>query len=303
MGKYRLRKVAHRLITGTALLTILVTTFWTGTQTPTRAAPAADSGADQVASYTPVSDSTGSAPQPASVVPSTLAPMNAMVLVSPDRLAALEQTIARAGGYVYVQQGNALFVGLNDLTPDQLIPAGARAVYQGVVPDREIAALPADDRASASVWNQVVSESAHPAQRSAISDDAPSTVIVPTDQSPASRLQDAPTLDQQTSDYMVGDVAVRVLFVESTGMGEENWTEVEIGKVKTEIVQALDWWTMEATAPASIGGDPRPSANLQWMVSYVSPFDGTSEDRTKIQIPYEPITLTAAAASEPNGWM
>jgi len=231
MGNYRLRKVAHRLITGMALLTIVITTFWTGTQTPTRAASAVDTGSDQVVSYTPASTITNDAPQPASYVPAALAPMDAMVIVSPDRLATLEKTITRAGGYVYVQQGNALFVGLNDLTPDDLIPAGAVAVYQNTVPDSEIAALSADDRAAASVWNQVVSDTARQAQLASISGDAPSSVIMPTDRSRAESVQAVPTLDQQTSDYMVGNVAVRVLFVESTGVGTENWTEVEIGKV------------------------------------------------------------------------
>ncbi len=303
MGNYRLRKVAHRLITTVALMTIVITTFWTGTQTPTRAAPASDVSSEQTASYTPVSGSTSDASPSSSTVPTELAPLNAMVMVSPDHLAALEKTITRAGGYVYVQQGEALFVGLKDLTPNDLMPVGARAVYQSIVPDREIAALSADDRAAVMVWNQMLNESTRQVALSAVSDEDSSTVILPTDRTQASRAQEVPTLDQQTSDYMVGSVAVRVLFVESTGVGTENWTEVEVNKVKTEIVQALDWWTTAATAPANFGGDPRPSANLEWNVSYVSPFEGSAEDRLKIQIPYEPISLTTVQAAADGGWM
>jgi hypothetical protein len=38
----------------------------------------------------------------------------------------------------------------------------------------------------------------------------------------------------QTSSFLYGSVAVKVLFVESTG-GDENWTETEVNKVKSEV--------------------------------------------------------------------
>ena len=101
----------------------------------------------------------------------------------------------------------------------------------------------------------------------------------------------------QTSVFLYGKVAVKVLFVESTG-STENWTATEVSGVKTEITQALDWWSAAATAPLSPGDPARPSAHLTWDVSYVSPFDGATADRTKIQLVNEPIqesVYTAAA--------
>lgn len=108
---------------------------------------------------------------------------------------------------------------------------------------------------------------------------------------------------EQTSAFLAGDVAVKVLFVESTA-GPENWTASEVDQVKKEVSQALEWWTMVAAMPAAPGGDPRPSAHLTWNVSYVSPFDGPAGDRPKIQVGVEPIQGSVASASEPDtGWI
>ncbi len=112
----------------------------------------------------------------------------------------------------------------------------------------------------------------------------------------------APT-PEQTSAFMAGDVAVKVLFVESTA-GPENWTTSEVDQVKKEVTQALEWWTTVAAVPATPGGEPRPSAHLTWNVSYVSPFDGPTGDRAKIQVGVEPIQGSIASASEPDtGWI
>ena len=49
----------------------------------------------------------------------------------------------------------------------------------------------------------------------------------------------------QTSDYMIGDVAVGLIFPESNGSHESNredWTQAEIAQVQAEIQGALDWW-------------------------------------------------------------
>ncbi len=105
----------------------------------------------------------------------------------------------------------------------------------------------------------------------------------------------APT-PEQTSAFMAGDVAVKVLFVESTA-GPENWTASEVDQVKKEISQALEWWTTVAAVPEIPGGQPRPTANLTWNVSYVSPFDGPSGDRARIQVGLEPIQGSVASAS------
>ena len=57
-----------------------------------------------------------------------------------------------------------------------------------------------------------------------------------------------------TSEYMIGDVWVTVVLLESDGTVDtetEDWTQAEINQVKTEIQEGLTWWEDTlATAPA-----------------------------------------------------
>jgi VCBS repeat-containing protein len=53
-----------------------------------------------------------------------------------------------------------------------------------------------------------------------------------------------------TSEYMVGDVLVNVILMESNGALDanlEDWTPTEIGEVKSEIAEGLVWWEDMAT--------------------------------------------------------
>jgi hypothetical protein len=56
----------------------------------------------------------------------------------------------------------------------------------------------------------------------------------------------------QTSEYMIGHVAVGLILVESDGSGEaqsEDWTDEEVDQVQAEVREALAWWsTMEPAA-------------------------------------------------------
>jgi hypothetical protein len=50
-------------------------------------------------------------------------------------------------------------------------------------------------------------------------------------------------MPQDTGEYMLGDVAVSLVLMESTGAeSSEDWTSDSIDAVKTKIRQALDWW-------------------------------------------------------------
>jgi hypothetical protein len=302
MRSYRFRRAAHRLITSLVMVMVLVTTFWSGWSTPpTQAAPASDvpQHAPNTASSLGPPSADAAAP-PASLSPTTeLAPLDALVLATPGSADRLARAIRSAGGYVYVQQDGALFAGLNGLREDELIPAGAQAVYQQRVSESDLASLSAAARDAAVIWNGMAGGRA-------------SNSVPTIEGGIASQLllqgSPAPTVD---SVYMVGTIGVKVVFVESAGTGTtENWTEAEINKVKTELVQAFDWWTNVATVPENPGEPPRPSANLVWNLSYISPFEGTTTERVNIVVNnIEPITQTIAQAvyDDPanvnDGWM
>lgn len=75
----------------------------------------------------------------------------------------------------------------------------------------------------------------------------------------------------QTSDYLVGQVAVGLILPESDGSREaqsEDWREEEIREVRTQVQKALDWWT-----------SLEPAAHLSFSVTMPSP----------VTIGYEPI--------------
>ncbi len=75
----------------------------------------------------------------------------------------------------------------------------------------------------------------------------------------------------QTSDYMIGHVAVALILPESNGALEaesEDWTDDEIARVQSEVQDALDWW-------ASL----EPAAHLTFTV----------EVQPRVPVGYEPI--------------
>jgi len=54
----------------------------------------------------------------------------------------------------------------------------------------------------------------------------------------------------ETSEYMIGSVAVGVIFLESNGSTDtstEDWTTTEENNVKSEIQAALNWWASQNT--------------------------------------------------------
>ncbi|NDJ77751.1 MAG: hypothetical protein GYB65_15975, partial [Chloroflexi bacterium] len=301
MGNHRLRKVAHSLVTGLVLATLLVTTFAPNWVSRIPAAPGYTGQAEAATTYEEADMSAASTP---SVVSSpALAPMNALVISEPDRMDSLQRAITRGGGYVYVRQGNTLLVGMHELTPGDLTLAGASAVYEDVVSEDDLALLDPVDRDAAQVWNQLANTDST-LDLDALPDDfqARTSTYLSTpsaDSSSPARVDDAPG-PNATSVYMVGSVTVQVVFVESQG-STENWSQSEIDKVKAEVVSALDWWSTAATTPANPGGESRPPAFLTWNVNYFSPLEGSQADRDKVTVTTEPIQGSIAQGQ--NGWM
>ncbi len=75
----------------------------------------------------------------------------------------------------------------------------------------------------------------------------------------------------ETSEYLIGDVAVGVIFLESDGTidpSTEDWTSYEESRVLSEIQVALDWWSSE-----------NPSADVTF----------TLESYLRVPTSYEPI--------------
>jgi hypothetical protein len=77
--------------------------------------------------------------------------------------------------------------------------------------------------------------------------------------SPPSKLgvgQEHPEGQAQTSAYMVGWTVVSVILLESNGVidpNTEDWTEDQIGRVRTKVGEALEWWAKNAPDDAHVG--------------------------------------------------
>jgi hypothetical protein len=302
MGIQRLRRAAYRLVTGLVLLTVFATTFLPDWVSSTQAAPAAVNATAGTETVSP--DNPGSATRPPAVASEALVPMNALVLGQAGRVDALEKTITDAGGYVYARQDDALFVGLNALSEAELAPAGARAVYRGTVSGEAYESLAPADREVVALWNNVVAED--PLETRVVNAGTghdTAAYVAPAEPMAESgtRAALAPT-SEQTSTFLAGSVTVEVVFVESTSDAEK-WTANEISKAKAEVVDAVNWWTVAATAPDpdDVEGTPRPQAFLDWNLQFHSPLEGTTVQRDLVKVSVEPIDGTILTAQD--SWM
>lgn len=310
MHYFRLKQAARRFITGAVLLAVVITAFvpnWTSATQASADAVSTDFAA--AANTAPTADLSGPAARPvetgqAASITNTITPLNTLILSESGTAASLETAIVEAGGSVYMRQGDMLFAGVTGLDDAALSDLGARATYRDTVSDGELAALTAIEQQTAVIWNSLIHrEPVDASEFLANGSDARSRVFVSSDDptSGGPRAAYEPT-ETQTSSFLYGDVAVKVLFVESTS-GSENWQETEVNKVKTEVSQALDWWANVSSAPTP-GGGANPLAHVTWDISYVSPFDGDPGEQANIMIPVEPIESTVVDAADPaTGWM
>lgn len=96
---------------------------------------------------------------------------------------------------------------------------------------------------------------------------SPGDLLIPVEPTPRAEAQRGVVPDaapapafEDTSRYLMGNVAVATIFLESDGsvdVNQENWTSMEIGTVMTEIQEALDWWEIqESDAFLSFVHDP-----------------------------------------------
>lgn len=158
--------------------------------------------------------------------------------------------------------------------------AGVEAVHRRVVKNRQLSSLSAGARRAAELWNRLEAGDASSYGRQVSASDlaaelvddafvAPSPIRVQGTAAASGLTPDA----TQTSEFMVGRVAVGIILPESDGSVDEStetWTPGERSQVLGEITAALDWW-------AAL----EPRANLTFVYD-----DGTS---APIDTGYEPI--------------
>lgn len=305
MGKRRWILLGRSMVTGLVLVTVLATTFLPDWVTRTQAAPIPIETTETTDVIPEANRVDAGQPAPASPAasaePVELTALNTLVFSEAGQADTLAAAIQAAGGYIYVREGDALFAGVDALSSDALTAAGARAVYRGTVPAADLAVLAPADRAAATAWNEVQAAPPVRSEAAPLSAGADTSLYFAPAPSRDGAASAALPTEEQTSVFLAGDVAVQVVFVESTGLGED-WTEAEVSKVKAEILNALDWWTTTSVAPDAPGAPPRPNANLTWDVSYLSPFDGDPyTEIPNIMIGQEPITQSVALAA--SGWI
>ncbi|MFH1681450.1 MAG: FlgD immunoglobulin-like domain containing protein [Candidatus Eisenbacteria bacterium] len=88
-----------------------------------------------------------------------------------------------------------------------------------------------------------------------------------------------------TSEFMLGSVAIGVLLPESNGSidpSTENWTAAEIDSVVAGVQDGLAWWTQHA-----------PGLNLSFVFEFTDP----------VSCPYEPIARPAFQARQESIWV
>ncbi|MFH1562637.1 MAG: hypothetical protein ABIF11_04355 [Nitrospirota bacterium] len=183
--------------------------------------------------------------------------------------------------------------------PVQPKDVGLRNIYQGIIELSAVEDLGQEARFAVKVWNQRFEDVNDRQDACPTPDPGPiqndCLVWQPKEKSPPQTSQTLQTLQTlqtpqtlqtspygasfyETSEYMMGKVAVGIILPESNGSGED-WIESEEIQVVSEIMAAFDWWK-----------NKEPDAYLSF----------TYELHKKIPTTYEPITLNQ---SQESLWM
>jgi hypothetical protein len=209
--------------------------------------------------------------------PSASTPSRALILLTPDAdvdsvAAAIEQTGAHV---THIFPPSALIA---EMPSGKSSPAGVLAIYRDAVSDSDLATLTSDARRAALVWNALLApetpgatgESLDTLEAELVGD----AMVAPAPQTMQALDSDLTPGYTETSEYMIGRVAVGIVLPESDSSVDsstEDWSEDERALVLSEITTALDWW-------ASL----EPNAHLTFVY----------EDGTAAPVPtsYEPIS-------------
>jgi len=177
-------------------------------------------------------------------------PERTLVLLPPDAdLAATIQAIESAGGHVtHIFPPSALIA---HAPASVRLPAETRIIHTPVADETAAATSPAARRA-VQVWNQLLSPptpTSAQERNSLAADLVGDALTAPAPVAPfalaALSPEDGSPGYVETSEYLIGRVAVSILLPESDGRidpSTEDWTEEERMAVLSEISAALDWW-------------------------------------------------------------
>jgi hypothetical protein len=201
-----------------------------------------------------------------------------LVLLEKDaNLDAVAERVRASGGRViHAFPPSALIVASGD---ERLSGAGIRAVYWSEAEETVLESFDGVARRAASTWNHLLSLDASDVETRSVEGLQAALVgdafVLPSREAVAASAQDSdPTPDiRQTSEFLIGRVAVGVVMPESDGSidpSTEDWTAEERQAVMSEIAAALDWWATR-----------EPRANLSFV------YDDNSGK--PIQTSYEPI--------------
>ena len=145
------------------------------------------------------------------------------------------------------------------LTADALAAAGVAAVFRQPVNPDELAAYGPSAQKASRTWNALLASLAPQSNDEQITvaqagDDLVGDALLPPDlpdnQAVIASGDDAPGY-YQTSEFMIGSVAVGIILPESNGSTDsstEDWTKEEQEQVYNEIVAATNWWAAQEPA-------------------------------------------------------
>ena len=159
--------------------------------------------------------------------------------------------IELAGGRVTHLFPPAALIG--EVPIEAMFSDGAFTVHRQVVDEATLASLADGPRRAAQVWNALLSSESPPAATASLSTlDAELTgdALVPPSLAGTQLLASVSDGDLtpgslETSEYLIGRVAVGIVLPESDGSADpstEDWAESERALVLSEITAALDWW-------------------------------------------------------------
>ncbi|MGD2144110.1 MAG: hypothetical protein PVF54_06500 [Anaerolineae bacterium] len=178
-------------------------------------------------------------------------PPRTLILLNRDAdLDAVADIIRESGGrIVHVFPPSALIAELPDGIP---LPAGVHAAYGHKISESTMVSLGDDVRTAVETWNHLVgtpssdttTTNSEELQARLVGD-----ALVPPSRSSvgtsAQTSEDPTPSVTQSSEFLIGRVAVGIVLPESDGTAErstEDWTEKERSRVMSEVASALDWW-------------------------------------------------------------
>ncbi|RPJ49324.1 MAG: hypothetical protein EHM19_00510 [Candidatus Latescibacterota bacterium] len=197
---------------------------------------------------------------------------------------ATSARIEAAGGRIRqaFPPGAAVLDGAETFWSAFLAADGSVRVFDGPVEEATFSTLPRDQRFAALGWNRRFAPKQEP---------APSGPAMMNDAAPGERGNPGPGKMPpgagffDTSEFMLGTVAIALLLPESNGAidpSTENWTQAEIDSVVAEIQEGVPFWI-----------DHAPGGNLSFVYRFEDP----------VSIPYEAISRPAFSAKEESLWV